>query len=117
VADDEAGGSKLRGPLERLIPLQDIIILFDQFSVITFDHALFIKELEEGRVFGAFYEVNALLVVNKLDLFPLDIFFLVLFLLHSEHVVVEVLLEFFVCVVDAELLEGVFLEDFEPKDV
>ena len=46
----------------------------------------------------------------EVDELPLDAFLLVLFLLEDEHVVVEELLETFVGVVDAQLLERVELK-------
>jgi len=38
-------------------------------------------------------------------------------LFHGKHVLVELLLKFFICIVDAELFEGVFLEDLETEDI
>jgi len=46
-----------------------------------------------------------MLVVLELDVAPLDAFIDVFLLLQSEHVLVELLLQFFVCVIDAQLLE------------
>lgn len=58
-----------------------------------------------------------MLVVFELDVLPLDSFLLVLHLFECEHVLVELLLQFLVCVVDAQLFERVFLENLEAKDV
>ena len=58
-----------------------------------------------------FDEVDALLEIHsKVDELPLDAFLLVFLLFQHEHVVVEELLETFVGVVDAQLLESVVLE-------
>ena len=53
----------------------------------------------------------------EVDESPLDSFSFVLFLLLDEHVVVEELLETLVGVVDAELLEGVEVENFETGNI
>ena len=58
-----------------------------------------------------------MLVVFERDALPLYALLLVLFLLESEHVLVELLLELLVGVVDAELLKRVLRENLEPKDV
>ena len=48
-------------------------------------------------------------VHTKVDEFPLNAFLLILLLFQHEHVVVEELLQTFVGVVDAQLLEAVVL--------
>ena len=58
-----------------------------------------------------------MLVVFERDALPLNALLLVLFLLESEHVLVELLLKLLVRVVDAELLERVLREDLETKDI
>ena len=62
-------------------------------------------------------QVQAVLVVGELDEAPLDLLCLVLHLLHLEDVLVELLLEGFVRVVDAKLLEGVVHEALETEYV
>lgn len=53
-------------------------------------------------------EVNGRLKIKaKVDELPLDAFSLVLLLFQNEHRVVEQLLQFLVCVADAELFEAV----------
>ncbi len=47
------------------------------------------------------------LIVDKLDALHIDAVVLVFFLLHLEDVLVEVLLQFLVRIVDAQLLEAV----------
>ena len=54
---------------------------------------------------------TGLKIHSKVDEFPLDALLLILLLLEDEHVVVEELLETFICVVDAQLLESVVLQD------
>ncbi len=58
-----------------------------------------------------------MLVVLKRYRLPLDAFMLVFFLFKCEHVLIELLLQFFVGIIDAQLFEGVLLEDFESKDI
>ena len=62
-------------------------------------------------------QVNSLLVVHELDLTPRNVLLPVLLLLHLEHVVIEVLLQFLIGVVYAQLLETVLLEYLEAEDV
>ena len=57
------------------------------------------------------------LVVEVVDVDPLDPLPLVLLLLLLEHQLDEELLQVLVAVVDAELLEGVVVEDLEAVDV
>ena len=61
-----------------------------------------------------FNEVNACLQIHsKINELPLDSFNSVFLLLQDEHVMVEKLLQAFVCVVDAKLFKGIELEDFK----
>ena len=53
----------------------------------------------------------------KIDSGPFDTLFFVLLLLQDKHVVVEELLQLLVGVVDAQLLEGVELENFETGNI
>ena len=62
-------------------------------------------------------ECNAELVVIERDLVHREVLLLVLVLLQLEDVVVEETLELFVRKVNAELLEGVLLENLEAEDV
>lgn len=50
-------------------------------------------------------QVNGMLVVLKLYVLPLYVLFNVLLLFYLKHLLVEYLLQFFICVVDAKLLE------------
>jgi hypothetical protein len=59
-------------------------------------------------------EIQHVLVIDKLDVGPVDALLLVLGLLHLEHVLVEVLLQLLIGQVDAELLEVVLLEALKP---
>ena len=58
-----------------------------------------------------------MLIVLEWDALPLNALLLVLFLLQSEHVLIELLLKLLVCVVDAELLKGVLIKNLEAEDV
>ena len=61
-------------------------------------------------------ELNAGLQVQaEVDEAPLDALPLVLLLLQDEHGVVEQLLQLLVCVVDAQLLKGVILQEKGEK--
>ena len=62
-------------------------------------------------------EVDAVLVINKGDLLPVDALLVVLLLLELEDVLVKVELELLVGVVDAKLLKRVFHKVLETKDV
>ena len=55
-------------------------------------HELFVEELEDRGSPCLLNHVDGVLVVLEGDVFPLDAFLLVLFLLQSEHVLVELLL-------------------------
>ena len=62
------------------------------------------------RFVHLFDEIDASLKVEpEVDEGPLDALPLVLLLLQDEHVVVEILLQFLICEVDAKLLEAVEL--------
>lgn len=55
-------------------------------------------------------QINTSLQVHaKVNKFPLYAFFLVLFLFQHKHVVIEKLLQFLICKINAELLEAVKL--------
>ena len=75
--------------------------------------------LEDGeQSHGLLHELDGGLEVHaEVDHLPLDALAHVLLLLQHEHVVVEELLQLLVAEVDADLLEGVELEDLEAGDV
>jgi len=56
-------------------------------------------------------------VVSELNVCPVDVFKLVLLLLHLENVVHKKLLEGFVTVVDAKLFKRVEVKVFKPEDI
>lgn len=62
-----------------------------------------------GRNIGG----NIYLIVNELDVRPVDLFPFVLGLLHFKHVLIEVLLQLLIGQVDAELLKIVVFELLE----
>ena len=57
------------------------------------------------------------MIVDELDVMPVDCLVVILLLLHLEDVLDEELLQILVGVVDAELLERVRSKVFEPEDV
>ena len=73
------------------------------------DGALLVQQMQDAHLILAVDEVEALLVVDELDVLPLDALALVLGLLRLEDVPVELLLQPLVGVVDAQLLERVDL--------
>ena len=81
------------------------------------EHKLFVKHFKDRWLLNMFDQINRLVVVLEFNVRPVDTFFRVLFLFFSKHVLVELLLQFFVCVVDAQLLKSVFLENLKSKDV
>ena len=58
-----------------------------------------------------------MLVILEGDALPFDSFCLVFLLFQSKHVLVELLLEFFVGVIDAKLFKRVLGKDLKTKDV
>jgi len=66
---------------------------------------LFVQNLENRWSSIFFNHVDSMLVIFERDTLPLYTLLLVLFLLQSKHVLVELLLKLFVCIVDAQLLE------------
>lgn len=64
-----------------------------------------------------FDQIKDVLVVNKVNVRPVYFFFDVFVLFHFEHMLVEMLLQFFVGKVDAELLKAVLFEALEAIDI
>ena len=81
------------------------------------ERALLIEDMQDAHQLLVVNQVQAFLVVDEFDGFPLDALPLVLGLLRLEHVPVKLLLQPLVSVVDAQLLKGVHLEVLEPEDV
>mmetsp|Transcript_13467 Transcript_13467/g.20804 ORF Transcript_13467/g.20804 Transcript_13467/m.20804 type:complete len:1191 (+) Transcript_13467:1954-5526(+) len=81
------------------------------------EETLLVQNLEDtvGRTRD---QINSHLRIDtEVHELPLDLFALVFFLLQLEHVVVEELLEPFVGVIDAKLLEAVLLENLETSNI
>lgn len=57
------------------------------------------------------------LVIDEFDMFPGYPFFVVVFLFHLKNVLNEELLEMFISVVDAKLLEAIIVEIFKSKNI
>jgi len=77
--------------------------------------AFFVEKIQYAKF--RFDEVNAGLVVIEINQFPLNLLLEVFLLLQLKDVLVELLLQFLVGVVDAELLERVDLERLKPVNV
>jgi len=77
----------------------------------------FIQQSQGPRRLASFNQVEAFLIVWELDFFPRDAFRSVFFLLSLEYELIEMLLQCFVRVVDAQLLKRVMLEALEAKYV
>ena len=80
------------------------------------EHARLVEQGDDAGVL-LLDQVQHVLVVDELDVGPVDGLALVLLLLLFEHVLVEVLLELLVGEVDAKLLKGIRLERLESVDV
>eukprot|EP00982_Pelagococcus_subviridis_P004358 29141-Pelagococcus_subviridis.AAC.3 len=80
------------------------------------ERALLVQEAQDAHR-SALDDVDARLIVLKVNLRPVDALALVLLLLELKHVLVELLLQALVRVVDAQLLERVLLEVLEAVDV
>jgi hypothetical protein len=52
-------------------------------------------------------QVNGMLIVLKLYALPLYVLFNIFLLFNLEHLLIEYLLQFLICVVDTKLLEGI----------
>jgi len=63
------------------------------------------------------YQINSALIINKLNVMPIYVLSDILFLFHLEHLLIKNLLKFLVCIVYAQLLEGIALENFKAKNV
>mmetsp|Transcript_87204 Transcript_87204/g.262030 ORF Transcript_87204/g.262030 Transcript_87204/m.262030 type:complete len:223 (-) Transcript_87204:298-966(-) len=81
------------------------------------DGALLIEKVQQAHVFLLVYEVQALLIVNELDVLPLDALRFILSLLGLEDIPIELLLQPLIGVVDGQLLERIDLEIFETENV
>ena len=72
--------------------------------------ALVVKQGQDTEGLLSFDEIQNVLVVRKVNERPFNAFPGVLFLFKLKNIIVEVLLQFFVRVVDAQLLQRVFIE-------
>ena len=77
---------------------------------------LFIQETKYSILFGL-YQVDAVLVVDKANVFNSESFLDIQFLFILQNPLIEKLLELFVTVIDAELFETVDSEVFEARNV
>ena len=65
------------------------------------EHELLINELEDGWSSRVLNHIDRMLVVLECNRLPLNTFLLVYILLLSEHVLIELLLQFLIGIVDA----------------
>ena len=86
-----------------------------RFVAALWHPALLVKQVQHPQL--GLDEINAGLIVVKVDHLPLDPLLHVLLLLQLEHVHVELLLQLLVGIVDAKLLKTVLPEDFKAVDV
>lgn len=63
------------------------------------------------------YKVNRGLVIDELNILPLNVLLDIFILLNLENMLIKLLLQLLVCVVDAQLFKGIYVEDFEAKNV
>jgi len=80
-------------------------------------HELLVKELEDTWLSWILNHIDRVLVVLEGDARPLDTLCLVLLLLQREHMLIELLLQLFVGVVNAELFERILSEHLEAEDI
>lgn len=71
-----------------------------------------------GRVIYLLDQINGgLKIQTEIHKFPIDVFPSVFFLFQNEHRMIEKLLQLFIGVINAQLFEGVQLENFETGDI
>jgi hypothetical protein len=129
VGHDELERNFMLGtrPKARVSTLVDIVVRQALVHLVTQSlvtplgkKALFVKHRQDTRhprLPTSLNQIQALLVVREVDKIPRYLLHFVLPLLGSEYERVELLLEFLVRVVDAELLEPILLEHLKPEDV
>ena len=102
------------------------IIIFTEMSLEKFvlvchiscfwEHAFLFKNRHNTQWF--FDQINACLQIHaKIDKSPFNTLTLVFFLFKNKHVMVEKLLETFICIIDTKLLEGILLKNFKTGDI
>jgi len=79
-------------------------------------HAGFIEKSNDSRGF-LLNEVQDILVVDELNVAPVDGLLGVLFLLHLEYMLIKMLLELLIGQIDTELLKTVEFEAFKAIDI
>ena len=57
------------------------------------------------------------LIVHKVDWIPFNLLLCIFSLLHFKNVLVEKILQIFICIVDAKLLKTIFWKIFKSKNV
>lgn len=86
-------------------------------AIATFRQATFVIEDRQNAQLGSLDRIETVLIVWKLDERPFNVLRLVLGLFELEDELIELLLQGFVGVVDAKLLERVDRETLETKDI
>ena len=117
LGDGEVHAGEPRGLVHNLRIFEAAVDLSQQGGVSDTGHeALGVNQAEDTQRF-LLNAVDDVLIVLPRDVVPGNAFAGVQTLLQREHVHVEVLLQFFVCEGDAELLERVQIKLFETVDV
>ena len=114
---NEGSGLEPIGSFKFPVSLEHVVVLLEETIFSSIEHAFFIKEFEQGRSLDVLKEINAILVIHKWNLVPLNIFFFVLLLLQSEHMLIELLLKLLISIVNAKLFKGIVLENFKSKNI
>ena len=78
---------------------------------------LVVQQLKDWWISRIFDHVDRVLVIFECDTAPFDTFIHILFLLKSKHMLVELLLQLFICVVNAQLLKRIRCKYFEAKNI
>jgi hypothetical protein len=100
------------------VSLVMLVKLGKEGVIVGLGHDALLVEENKDTVGTLVDEIDGgLRVKTEIDEGPVDLFLQVLLLFELEHVVIEELLQLFVGVIDANLLEAVLLEDFETSNI
>ena len=105
------------GLAEALLVLETSVQLLSKLLIRTRrQHARFVKQRYDS-VRTQLDHVEHVLIIDEFDVRPIDTFSFVLFLLHLEDVLIEMLLKLLVGEVDAELLKRIHGEALKTVDI
>ena len=123
IAREVANGELLLQALfrtfERIVVLEHGINISEETFIISSctKHDLLFKNLKQGWPLDVLNQLDCLDIVFEFDDGPVDAFLTVLLLFFCEHMLVELLLQLFVCIVNDQLLKTIFNENLKSKDV